>query len=123
AVVGVAALSAQARAPARPVPWDTSAHAVLGLEDGWASGLVRRDSVFFAGILADGFIYTENEHTSSRAEVLHDLFADTVSAAHNEEMQVHPFGPAAIVTGWLVTRGRGPSGAFERRYRFTDVWM
>ena len=68
-------------------------------------------------------VFCQNEHTYSRAEVLHDLFADTVSAAHNEEMQVHPFGQAAIVTGWLVTKGRGPSGAFERRYRFTDVWM
>ena len=37
---------------------------------------------------------------------------------------VHAFGPTtAIVTGWLVMRGRGPSGAFDRRYRFTDTWV
>jgi len=29
----------------------------------------------------------------------------------------------AIVTGWLVVRGRGANGAFDRRYRFTDTWV
>lgn len=120
AVLAARLLAAQAP---RPVPWDTSARAVLGLEDGWASGLVRRDSAFFGQLLADGFIYSENDHTYSRREVLHDLFADTVKAAHNEEMLVHPFGSTAVVTGWLVMTGRGANGAFDRRYRFTDVWM
>jgi len=49
--------------------------------------------------------------------------ADTIAAAHNEGMQMHRYGPVtAVVTGWLVVRGRGASGAFERRYRFTDTW-
>jgi hypothetical protein len=25
--------------------------------------------------------------------------------------------------GWLVVRGRGANGAFDRRYRFTDTWV
>jgi ketosteroid isomerase-like protein len=37
-------------------------------------------------------------------------------------MRVHTFGSTAAVTGWLVVRGRGAQGPFERRYRFTDTW-
>ncbi len=61
-----------------------------------------------------------------RAAVLHAVVAgsDTVAAAHNEEMRVHRYGPVtAVVTGWLVVRGRGAHGAFDRRYRFTDTWV
>ena len=48
----------------------------------------------------------------------------TVTDARNEGMEVHRFGSStAIVTGWLVMRGRGPGGPFDRRYRFTDSWV
>src|SRR2546423_9082204 len=100
------------------------ARALLRLEDEWASALVKRDSVTFRRLLAAGFVYTENDQLMDRAAVLHAVVAgpDTVSAAHNEEMQVHRYGPvSAVVTGWLVVRGRGANGAFERRYRFTDT--
>jgi len=61
-----------------------------------------------------------------RAAVLHSVVAgpDTITAAHNEAMEVHRYGTVtAVVTGWLVVRGRGSSGAFEQRYRFTDTWV
>ena len=102
---------------------------ILRLEDGWATALVRRDSAYFERTLARGFIYTEDDRTMTRAAVLHDLFSgsDTVSQARNEKMEVHRFGAAIIVTGWLIVEGRGggggEGGAFSHRYRFTDIWM
>jgi ketosteroid isomerase-like protein len=86
---------------------------------------VRRDTAFFGRILAPGFIYSENERSSSREAVLRDLAggSDTVASAHNEDMLVHSFGGTAVVTGWLVVRGSGAGGPFEHRYRFTDTWM
>ena len=96
------------------------------LENQWASGLVRRDRALFERLLAPRFVYTENDKLSRRADVLHDVAegADTVTAAHNEGMEVHRFGPAtAVVTGWLVVRGRGKGGPFLHRYRFTDTWV
>jgi len=48
--------------------------------------------------------------------------ADSVQSARNKNMRVHSFGPTAVVTGWLVVRGRGAKGPFSRRYRFTDTW-
>jgi ketosteroid isomerase-like protein len=104
---------------------DAEAGALLRLEDDWALALIHRDAAVFQRLLADGFIYTEDDRTMSRDDVLHDVVAgpDTVTAAHNEDMRVHRFGATAVVTGWLVVGGHGPDGSFERRYRFTDTWV
>jgi ketosteroid isomerase-like protein len=122
-VVLVAAL-ASGHSPAQSSRARTDERALLRLEDSWASALVRRDAVTFRRLLADGFVYSENDRTSTRDEVLRDTIGtpDTVTAAHNEDMRVHLFGPTAVVTGWLVVRGHGPGGPFDRRYRFTDTW-
>ncbi len=98
---------------------------LLRLEDDWARGLTRRDAALFRRLLADGFVYSEDDRTVGRDDVLRDIVAgpDTVETAHNEDMKVHRFGTTAIVTGWLVVGGHGPQGAFSRRYRFTDTWV
>ena len=108
-----------------PTTQDADARALLQLEDDWARALIRRDATVFRRLLADGFIYTEDDRTVGRDDVLRDIVAgpDTVEAARNEEMGVHRFGSTAVVTGWLVVRGRGASGPFDRRYRFTDTWL
>ena len=108
-----------------PTTQDSDARALRQLEDDWARALIRRDATVFRRLLADGFIYTEDDRTVGRDDVLRDIVAgpDTVEAAHNEEMRVHRFGSTAVVTGWLVVRGRGASGPFDRRYRFTDTWL
>lgn len=99
--------------------------ALVKLEDDWARALVRRDTVVFQRLLAPGFVYSENDQTMTRDDVLKSVGSgsDTVAAAANEEMKVHRFGTTALVTGWLVVHGRGPSGPFERRYRYTDTWV
>ena len=99
---------------------------LMRLENQWASGLVKRDRALFERLLAPRFVYTENDKLSRRADVLHDVAegSDTTIAAHNEGMEVHQFGPTtAVVTGWLVVRGRGRGGPFLHRYRFTDTWV
>jgi ketosteroid isomerase-like protein len=120
----VALIAIQAPGLDAQVP-DTTARALLRLEDEWAVALTRRDVGVFQRLLAEGFIYTEDDRTVGRDAVLHDVAAgpDTVTAAHNEDMQVHHFGSTAIVTGWLVVSGRGAQGPFTRRYRFTDTWV
>ena len=104
---------------------DADSAALIRLEDDWARALVRRDTAAFQRLLAPGFVYSENDVTMSREDVLRSIVAgpDTVTAAANEDVKVHRFGTTALVTGWLVVRGRGSSGAFERRYRYTDTWM
>ena len=110
---------------ATAAPQDTEPRVLLRLEDEWAIALIHRDGAVFQRLLADGFIYTEDDRTMRRDDVLRDVVtgADTVTAAHNEDMQVRRFGETAVVTGWLVVGGHGPSGPFDRRYRFTDTWV
>jgi hypothetical protein len=114
-----------ASAQATKAPADPAARQILQLEDSWATALVKRDGAVFQRLLAPGFVYTEDDRLMTRAEVLREVVSgtDTVAAAHNEGMVVHPFGETSVVTGWLVVRGRGSSGAFDRRYRFTDTWV
>src|SRR5689334_15656676 len=105
---------------------DAASRQILRLEDSWAAGVVKRDSALFERMLAPGFVYSEDDRMMSRDAVLKDILTstDTVREAHNEDMRVHRYGPTtAVVTGWLVLRGRGSSGRFNRRYRFTDTWV
>ena len=115
-------------ASARPAPRvageETTRRALLDLENAWAVAMVQRDSVTFRRVLAEGFVYTENDQVFEREPLLHELTygADQVETARNEDMSVHVFGNTAAVTGWLIVNGKGPAGPFERRYRFTDTW-
>lgn len=105
---------------------DADTRALLKLEDDWATALVNRDRVVFDRLLADGFVYTENDQTMDRANVLNSLTAglDTVVAARNDSMVVHRFGPTtAVVTGWLIVRTRNGGALSDKRYRFTDTWV
>jgi hypothetical protein len=124
----VLALSAGAAHAQKKKEKDVKPGAVelIRLENAWATGLVKRDTALFERLLAAKFVYTENDKLMRRAEMLRDLFAggDTVTAAHNEGMEVHQFGAVtAAVTGWLIVEGRSKGAAFTRRYRFTDTWV
>jgi hypothetical protein len=114
-------LVAQQKAAATP-----TATELVRLENQWTSGLVKRDRATFEKLLAPKFVYTHNDKLMSRADVIHEVAegSDRVTAARNEGMVVHEYGPTtAVVTGWLIVDGRGTSGAFTHRYRFTDTWV
>jgi ketosteroid isomerase-like protein len=125
AVVAAGLSSTSLLAQPATEPRHSDERTLLRLEDSWATALVRRDAATFRRLLADGFVYSENDRTMTRDEVLRDMVGgpETVEAAHNEDMRVHRFGRTAAVTGWLIVRGHGPQGTFERRYRFTDTWL
>ena len=96
------------------------------LEDQWAAALISRDRAFFDKYLAPKFVYTEDDKLARRDQVMKDLTAgsDSVTAAHNESMEVHQFGATtAVVTGWLIVEGRSKGAPFTHRYRFTDTWV
>lgn len=96
----------------------------IELEDQWTTALVKRDQVTFDRLLAPGFVYTEDASVMSRADVIKSVSGtDRVEWARNEGMKVHEFGDVHVVTGVLHLRGRGRSGAFDRRYQFTDTWQ
>lgn len=123
-LLALSAVSTQAQKKDKEVK--PGAVELIRLENAWATGLVKRDAALFDKLLAPKFVYTENDKLMRRADVLRDVTSgsDTVTAAHNEAMEVHQFGATtAAVTGWLIVEGRGNAGAFTHRYRFTDTWV
>jgi len=96
----------------------------IKLEDQWTTALVKRDAATFERLLAPNFVYTEDASVMSRADVIKSVTGtDRVEWARNEGMKVHDFGDVHVITGVLHLRGRGKSGAFDRRYQFTDTWQ
>jgi ketosteroid isomerase-like protein len=95
------------------------------LEDQWTQALVRCDAATFDRLLAPRFVYTENDQVMTKAQLIDGVVrgSDTVASAANEDMKAYVYGNAAVVTGWLVVKGRGKDGAFNRRYRYTDTWV
>jgi hypothetical protein len=96
----------------------------IQLEDQWTTALVKRDAATFERLLAPKFVYTEDASVMNRGEVIKSVTGpDRVEWARNEGMRVHDFGDVQVITGVLHLRGRGKSGAFDRRYQFTDTWQ
>jgi hypothetical protein len=124
ALVGGGRVEAQKPRDAQQSPEAVEARTLLKLEDDWCKGLVNRDTMIFRRLLAPGFIYTENAKMMTGAEVIKGVIAgDKVERAWNQYMQVHEFGPVAVVTGVLAVTSRGKTGPYTTRYRFTDTWL
>lgn len=122
--VSAAALASAQKPYAQHSPEAVEARTLLKLEDDWCKGLVNRDTVMFHRLLAPGFIYTENAKMMTGAEVIKGVVTgDKVERAWNQYMQVHEFGPVAVVTGVLAVTSRGKTGPYTTRYRFTDTWL
>ena len=127
AVVVSICVSAPALAAQQPSPQPTTAveRALFRLEDQWTRALVRRDSAAFARLLAPRFVYTENDQVMTKAQLIEAVVrgTDTVETAANEDMKAYVYPNTVVVTGWLIVKGRGKDGPFNRRYRYTDTWM
>jgi len=105
--------------------WNSDSTQLLQLEDQLAKCYVKYDAKIVEQLVAKDFIYSENDQTYTRDEVLHQLASgtDKMESAKNEDMLVHLHGSTALITGWLIIRGSNAEGLFERRYRYTDIWM
>ena len=110
---------------ARPTSEATSTTlAPIRLEDQWTAALVKRDAATFERLLAPNFVYTEDATVMTRGDVIKSVTGpDRVEWARNEGMKVHDFGDVHVITGVLHLRGRTKTGAFDRRYQFTDTWQ
>ena len=96
----------------------------MALEDGWARGVVRRDTAMFRRLLDPRFVYTEDAVVMGKDELIRAIRdGDRVTSASNSDMLVHEHGGTAVVTGILRMQGTANDRPFDRRYRFTDTWL
>lgn len=122
-VLPVARGGAQAGATAATAV-SPDARALFRLEDHWATALIKRDAAFFRRTLHPDYVYSDERGTFTKDQVIAEqIGTDTVRSAGNESMRAHVHGSAAVVTGILTVRGRGPKGPFSHRYRYTDTWL
>lgn len=120
----VLALPSSAQRPARDDQTTPAARALIALEDGWARGVVRRDTALFRRMLDPRFVYTEDATVMDGEQVIASIRdGDRVVRATNTDMIVHEHGSTAVVTGILRLEGTGNDGPFDRHYRFTDTWL
>jgi len=109
---------------AKPAP--TAAERLLyALENEWAQAVVRRDAAAVRRLVAPLWIYSDESGTMNREQGIAAFTGgtDTVTTAGNDDMHAVVYGNTAIVTGILWMKGRGASGTFDHRYRYTDTWM
>src|SRR3954464_13152224 len=101
-----------------------TARALVALGEGWARGVVRRDTAMCRRLLDPRFVYTEDSTVMNAEQVIASIRdGDRVDRATNSSMTIHDHGNPAVVTGVLRLQGRTKSGRFDRRYRFTDTWL
>lgn len=99
--------------------------ALFRLEADFARAVIDRDAAALRRIVAPQWVYSDESGTMSRDEGIAAFTAgaDTVQEAGNEQMRAIVYGNTAVVTGVLWMRGRGASGPFRNRYRYTDTWL
>ena len=99
---------------------------LVKLENNWAKAVIRRDAKALRTYVDPRWVYTDESGTMTREQGITAFTTgtDTVTEAGNEEMHIIIHNRSvAVVTGILWMRGRGPNGAFEHRYRYTDTWL
>jgi ketosteroid isomerase-like protein len=120
---------AQAASPKRASSATPAARAtereLFRLEDAWAQAAVRRDATALGRFVAPKWVYSDESGIMNREAGIAAFTSgpDTVHEASNSEMRANVYGNAAVVTGILHMKGRGPAGPFDRRYRYTDTWI
>jgi ketosteroid isomerase-like protein len=124
--LGVAGPTTGAQTPSAARASSTATERELyRIEDAWAQAVVRRDARALGRLIAPGWVYSDESGLMDRDAGIAAFVsgADTVTDASNASMRATVYGNAAVVTGILRMKGRGPGGPFDRRYRYTDTWV
>ena len=95
------------------------------LEDDFTVAVVKRDPKALGKLVAPKWVYSDESGVMQRDEGIKAFTTgtDTVTSASNADMRALVYSNSAVVIGILQMKGRGPSGPFLRRYRYTDTWV
>lgn len=95
------------------------------IENDWARAAVQRDVQTLERLTAPKWVYSDESGVMDRAAGIKAFSTgtDTVRSATNENMHAMVYGTTAVVIGVLRMKGRGPTGPFDHRYRYTDTFV
>jgi ketosteroid isomerase-like protein len=98
------------------------------LEQDWNDAILKRDKAWFEKNFASDFsgISSLSARLMNKSEEISDTVNDkgTMELAETSGMNIRIDGNTAIVTGIFRTKGKDEKGvAFDRRTRYTDVWI
>jgi ketosteroid isomerase-like protein len=100
------------------------------LTKSWDEAYLARDAAALGRLLADEYTLTDASgavinRTAYLMSLIKSPDISRATSFASEDVEVHVYGDAAVVTGSSPVKGRarGRSQAFSDRYRFIDVWV
>jgi ketosteroid isomerase-like protein len=99
---------------------------LLYLERDWNQTEMKQDASWFERTLADDYtgVDARTGKPTTKIQTVADLKTTTTAAADLSGLDVKLQGDTAVVTGVSHNKGKDDKGAaFDRRIRFTDVWV
>jgi len=98
------------------------------MEDAWEKAIVDKDSTAVGNMVAEDYagVNSKGQH-QNKSQMLDEMKTDTdtVTAATNDNMEVHVYGPSlATVVGTSSEKGKDKHGKqFSRSFGWVDTWM
>lgn len=123
ALLCVCAVLGTAQQPAKPSGEEGR---IIALESAWDQAEQNKDANALANLLADGLVYVDYDGSiSTKKEFLADIkSADIIGEQiNNEGVSVHLYNNVAVSTGIYRDKGIENGKPFQRRGRFTNVWL
>jgi len=99
---------------------------LLKLESNWGDALLKNDTAALERIYADEYLFTDSEGvTWNKSQDLANTKsgASKITSFKLEDMKVHVYGEAAVVTGKTILKGTFQGKDISGQHRFTDVFV
>jgi hypothetical protein len=99
---------------------------ILALENAWNQAQLHHDANALDQLLPATFVNTDYDGTvMNKAQFLADLKDPAYQATLvvNQDVKIHSYSNAAVVTGTYHTKGKYKNKPFEHWGRFTDTWL
>jgi ketosteroid isomerase-like protein len=97
------------------------------LEQDWNDAVLKKDGAWFEKNFASDFssISSVSAKRFNKAEDIADSIDAklTMEVVETTDMNIRIDGNNAIITGIFRTKGKDDKGAFDRKTRYTDVWI
>jgi ketosteroid isomerase-like protein len=99
---------------------------IIALESAWDQAEQNQDANALANLLADDLVYVDYDGSiSTKKEFLASIKSGDITGEqiNNEGVTVHLYNNVAVSTGIYRDKGVEKGKPFQRRGRFTNVWL